>query len=384
MPIRLLTFLVMVAYVPGVPSAGNVGRWAVLALGAAWLIWKVRARPTPAHWMLLGLLAWMSLGLLWSVSPADTAGEVLQWAVLAVWFMIAAEEPDLQPLAEGLLAGVAVNAAFVLAQLSGWDPVTVYQPNVGLFVSRNVSVEVGIVAFFMALWYERYWGLLGASVLIVAGGGAEGLVMFLAAGTFLFFLSLDRLGGWRPFVASAVTMALFSGAVLGSPHLAARLPIWEYAISWWQPLGYGLGSFGALRGHDFEFAHNEFLHYAFELGLGVVLMIGVIWYAFLAADVPGRVALAALLAAAAVWYPLHQPATGFLFAVLAGHLCGARGRDVRTQYQSRVDRGEGSAYGANHVALLSPGASGAGRHPLSLGPEHTPGSPSLSARGRGQ
>lgn len=372
MPFRALTFLLMVAYVPMVPSSGNVGRWAVLSLGAALMIWTVRVRSTPAHWMLLGLLTWMALGLLWSVSPADTVGELFQWTVLAVMFLVAAETEDLAPAVEGLLAGVLVNAGFVGIQLSNINIVDAYQPNVGLFVSRNVSVEVGVVAAILALGYRLWWGLPAALTLVLAGGGLEGALMVLCAGAFLLLTrEALKLGSLWYLVAAAWVGPLVLLAYFEAPHLTARLPIWQYVIEYLQPFGYGLGSFGALRGHDFEFAHNEFLHYSFELGLGVLPLIGIMVYAFLASDVTGRVAVSALTAAMLVWFPLHHPATGLLFVLLAGHLCGVRGRYVLAQRQGRAaNRPSGEV-----IAAVYPGPSGAarpGRVPLPMGQEPTP------------
>jgi hypothetical protein len=104
-----------------------------------------------------------------------------------------------------------------------------------------------------------------------------------------------------------------------------RIEIWQDAISGVSMLGNGLGAFTAHFPH-WEYAHSDLLQSLCELGIGTV---GPVVCCVLAFQAPGhrpeKAALAVLAIEATVSFPLHLPATGFLFALLAGWLGGRRG-----------------------------------------------------------
>lgn len=324
-------FLTATAYAPGLPSAANVGRWLVVGVGAAVMIWWVRLRPSPGHWMGFLLLAWMAMGIQWSISPADTLGELLQWCVLGAIFCIAAEVEDLTPAIRAFCWGITATVPLVIAQALGYQPVwnhMVVSP-VGLFMTKNMLVEVAALAAVAALTYRLRWCLPGPAFCVGAAGGREGVLMIGAGLATWGFFALPRPGriGAAALVVAAAVMTYpqldFTHAGPRWTYMMDRFEIWQYTLDMITPLGWGLGSFGALT--TYEFAHSELLQYAYELGAGVLLLIGVFAHA-LSNNGPARPPLAALTAACLVWFPLHAPGPAMVGALLAGHLCGSRGR----------------------------------------------------------
>lgn len=375
MNLALLTLSMTLAYVPGIPSAAHAGRWVVLALGAAILVWGVRVRPTVAHWMGLLLLVWMALGVSWAFSPADALGDLWRWTAAAVLFCVAAETTDLTPALKALVIGVSVSAPFSISQALGYPLVlTLGDANLatGLWLSKNCMAEVAAVALIVAASLRLWWGLPGPLVCLALVGGREGVLMMAAAiGTLVW----GRINWTQRIVGlTACSILVALAATRSAPgqwgFINDRLEIWAWTADHLSLTGWGLGSFASAR-PDYEFSHNELLQYAFELGLGVLPLIGVVWYALASnRGGPEEAALAALLAAAAVWFPLHAPATVLLFAVLAGYLCGRRGRAVRTQSQGRAARQPGAEPDLSGLGIGALVPADTRRWDLAPGPQH--------------
>jgi len=356
-PLAVLTFAVSTAYLPGVVTATQAGRWAVLTAALFLLLRRGHDAIGPAHVMLLALLAWCALGLVWTITPWDTAGEWRELALFAGVFFLATRERDLVPFWKALALGIAASLPFAAAQALGYQPVeniAVGLRPVGLFLSGNVVNEVCAVALVGCV-LNRLWLYAVAPVsLLAANPSREGAFALLAGGGVWLWLLAGRndrillaaLGGL------AATCAVASGTLLDGYsvlHLGDRLEIWAVAVQNTTLLGRGLGSFSALfdgwtaiAGHPlngYEFAHDEPAQYLFELGIGAPLLLGVVAYAFYWRNVdyvPEVAAFAAWFACALVWFPLHEPVAGFIGAALVGHLCGAHDRVRGNAARSRA------------------------------------------------
>jgi hypothetical protein len=376
MPLAVLTFLTSLAYVPDLPSASYVGRWVVMAVGASVLVWSVRARMTPGHWMGLGFLTWCFLGLYWTVSPLDTLGELWHWCVAGALFLIAAEQDDLSPVIKALALGVTVSTIVTLAHTVGLYRMPQLGNFAGLWSFRNTTVEMTAVALVGAAGLRFWWGVPGPLLgLYLAGSGTrEGILMILAAVVAWAWVTADLKG--RLVQATVVlfwlAVAWWGDYASGLFKIWDRLEIWGFALSHLHVLGWGLNTFGALR-PDYEFAHNEVIQYLFELGVGVTFMIGVVLYALSAARTLERVMLLALGASALVWFPLHVPGTVLVGVVLAGFLCGARHRAIRLERVGRDGVHSGRHDPEPHYVGAPTEFDVLGRD-LSAGPQPAPGS----------
>ena len=397
----LWAFGVTVAYFPLLPSAATYGRHVALGLGAAALLPRARVAATPGHLMIAGLLAWMACGFLWTTSWLDTAGELALWAMLAAAFVVAFDLPDLDDVWTGFCAGMVISVAFSIAQASGFSLVwSIYREPVGLFLSKNMATDVSVLAVIACLSRSRAVFMPAAAVSLFLVGGRSA---FLALGCAAFAWAWLTFPGRRPAIAAAAGAVIAISiplALLGVFGLYEdRLEIWTLVVRHLSILGDGLGTF-AVAAPGLEYAHNEFLHYAFELGIGSVLLWGIFVYALGSGPILERVALVALLAESFVWFPLHAPVPAFLGMVLAGHLCGVRHRASVAERARGVARPlglfdglppfVGALHEADHPRLREDGRGGAdvrstvrGRWPVSVRPEDPVGSGAVRGPVRG-
>ena len=397
----LWSFGVTVAYVPFIPSGSTYGRYAFLGLGAAALLSRARIVLSPGHLMVAALLTWMCCGFLWTTSALDTAGEIVVWVMLAAAFCVAFDLPDLDDVWTGFCAGVLVSACFALAQAHGANPVwSIYKDPVGLFLSKNMATDVAVLALiascarprlvFMPAALVSLWLVGGRSAVLALGCAGFAFAWFTVPGRRLTIVGVAL-------ACSATIAAIASTGAFGL--YADRLEIWTLVARHLSLVGHGLGTF-AVAAPGLEYAHNEFLHYGFELGIGSVLLWGIFVYALGSGPILERVALVAILAESLVWFPLHAPVPAFLGMVLAGHLCGVRHRAGVYERARGMARslglfdGEptfaGSLHEADHRRLREDGRGGAdlrptvrGRWPISARPEDSVGTGAVRSAVRG-
>lgn len=403
--VAVWAFLATAAFVPLIPSGSTYGRDAAIALGAALLIWRSRVALSPGHLMLACLLAWIALGFLWTTSSWDTAGELVRWSIFAAVFCVAFDLDDLDPLWTGVGAGMAVSAIFAIGQHFGvrptWfssaDPVlSVYAGHwsiydgpgsVGLFLSKNMAADAATLAVVGCCTKSRWVFLPAAVSSLWLVGGRTGIVAIIAAGIAWAWITFP---GRRAAIAAAVLAiglcALPIALTGGFGIYNDRLEIWAVVVRNLTMLGYGAGTF-ASAAPGLEFAHNEFLHYWFELGIGSVFLWGTFAYALASGPVIERCVLVALLTSCLVWFPLHAPLPAFVGLAVAGHLCGRRHRAHALERARGMARSLGlfdgqPAFGgamqeADVAVLRTHGfggpdvrATNQGRWPVSSRPEH--------------
>ena len=96
----------------------------MLWIGSALLLFLVR-RPLLGAGYLWGavLIAWAVVGLLWSASPYDTAGESCDRLAMAGISLAASQCRDPETVLAGLVCGLCISAPFALMQIQGATPV---------------------------------------------------------------------------------------------------------------------------------------------------------------------------------------------------------------------------------------------------------------------
>jgi hypothetical protein len=341
MPLAILTFLVSVAYIPGVPSHTTVGRWFVMGVGVAYLIRRASIHAGIGHWMGAAFLVWCMASLAWSASPNDTIGMTIQMLILAGVFCLAAEEKDLSLCFEALAAGMVISAAFGVFQIFGFRPTEQATGGAaGLFASKNTLAETAAVALVGVIALRKWAYLPGVAFAAIAPLSRGALVALAAIGGWTAISMLETaakramavLAGGLVVVGLIALDAWMNGSRLES--LNERLMFWQVTAANLTALGYGLGSYSVIL-PTWEHAHNEFLEYGFDLGLGALLLGGIIVHAFRSKQGTERAALAALMVAAFFSFPFHEPAAMFLVALLAGHLCGSHDRCGVDEYGGR-------------------------------------------------
>jgi hypothetical protein len=325
----LLAFLATALYWPRVEGAVTTPRWALLAIAVPWLLREQRS--TAAHVAGGVFLLWAGLTMAWNPAPLDGFGALLTLFVLACCFCLGTQLASLRPVIIGGAAALGISSVIAIAQYVGLHPILTQTVVSGLFVNGNFMAEAAAMVLVAAVAERLWWvlpGVLPALVLPFARGAA------LACGVALI-VHFRRSAFLWSVVGGAVTATALYIAVKGGADISERLTIWQSTLNGVTLFGHGIGSFWSvypaydLRGavtSTPEFAHNEFLHVAFELGI-VGLVLFVTFCVTLAGPLDtARLVLIVVLVESLFEFPLHEPTTAFLGMVAAG--CAVRNRFV--------------------------------------------------------
>lgn len=294
-------------------------RWALVAAGVALALMHPTSEERPSFaW--IGLpLAGVLASLAWTPDVLTGADEALHLAILGAAFALGASVASPAPAWRGIELGVALCLPVVVLQFLGFDLLPQYGVPSGLFGNKNMMAEAALVALVTASAIGA-WGFAAAAGLVVALTFSKAVIIGAAVAL--------AVATWRksPARAAAIVAVVFLGLVAvllsGSGSLDARLAIWEPAAADLRVFGHGIGAFSATYPQA-EYAHNELLHYAYELGVLAVPGLAVFAFA-LGGSGPERLVLVALGVVGLFSFPLHMPLTGFAAALAAGHL--VRGR----------------------------------------------------------
>lgn len=370
MSLVLIMLAATLAYVPGIPSAAVTPRWTGVAVIAALGTWTISAvRMTPGHWFGLALIVWALIGLMWSASPVDSVGAILQLMILAMVFCLAADHQDLGRAWLAFVIGANVNAAVVVAQwATGHDLVSVFPGGgyPGLFFNRDMASEVLALGVVVAICQRLWWAVPGSAAgLLIAGGRGASITLMIMGVVWIW----RRRSAW--WLLAYVPLIVWAAGVaatmsINTPSLIHRLEIWKVTIDNLTLAGWGIGTFAELL-PEYEYAHSEPLHLAFELGVGSVFAIMVFVDGLVRGnDVTCKMALAAVAGFAAVSFPLHMPATAVIAAMCAGHLCGSGHRLRAAQPARRADDPSGAVSSFGYRAESTDGAFANRIGPLSV------------------
>lgn len=334
--IHLLTVAGGLLYGLGTLSA-TIPRWTILYLFVAYVLvkWAWTGKGPSgevAQWTGV-LVGYFGLSLLWSDDWREGVVHFVNAACLGVLFLyVRHEKPNL-----GWSVVVTGLGAILLAFMFPEDQ--------GGFGNRNFITEYLLLAiplsFLTPLWVALPFSA-GAMVYLVFFNASH--IEFLViigwlAGLFCFLTSAKR---WECFALIALGLiAVF--VLVPAPHFMARYELWLNTLAmWWDApfFGVGVGGFDAayhlVRDFHTRFlgaytilaspadyagaAHNEFLQILAELGLvGFALCLG--WFACsikLHRGRPETWALLALGVMCLIGFPLQNPATAILAAMVLG------------------------------------------------------------------
>lgn len=323
----LVGFLATALYWPGASGAATTPRWVTLLLIVPWLVREQRI--TLAHAVGAVLLGYAALSLAWTSALLDAINQVFILLLWAALFCFGAQTADLRRFYLGCACGIGLSSAVAVAQLLGWHPLPELPGNgpAGLFVNGNYLAEAAALVAIALISERLWWWLIPVAPALLLVRSGRGALLAVAVAMVAWLWGRSRL-------ASALLVGVIAGSGIilmlhasGDPSSTERLLIWRSTwagVTWF---GHGLGSFFSgypvfdLRVNQYaypEYAHNEFLHAAFELGVpGVLLMVG-FWAAVMAGPLnTARVVVIGLLTEMCFAYPLHLPSTaavGFLAA----------------------------------------------------------------------
>lgn len=331
MPASVLSFLIAVAFWPGIAGAATVPRWALAALSlyflspwclpfVAWCFWKLDFDQA-MHWTILcGALSWGARDgndAFWRLDVG--AGSPLRRDAIIQAFCL----------------GIAVSSVLAIMQSLGYVGVPQIVAPSGLFLNKNTMGEAAAVAFAASLlarrperwsWLSaaRYWwpALMTLPAIVLSGARAAQIASFTA-----FWLWLPW--RWRLLAGGlALVLLPFVWPTMFGPHLnslAQRMVLWNDALTALSPWGLGDYDFSTVQ-HREPYLHNDWLQFVYELGVVGAAPVLVI----VAVTVRGGAVFSVpVVVIASFGFPLHMPATGWLIAYLCGAYLRCRTDDDR-------------------------------------------------------
>lgn len=318
----VLAFLIAVAFWPGLVDPAMAPKWAVIAVGASFLL---LGRKVDAYVVGLAAIAVViaAASLMWAPSVINGVDELVHLMILAVVFCLGASVDDLTPVWKGLAVGVLASSGVAVAQLMGWSGVAQEVPVAGLYMNKNLFAEAGMVAL-VAMLSQRMWFLAIGPFAAVVIGGSRAVWLALATAAVCVLWGRDRKAAVAVSLMVAGLLALFVYG--GSYSVSERLAFWRETLSGATLFGHGLGSFATTYPHA-EFAHNEYAQMVYEYGvMAAWFMTPMIAIIILASPdhETERIVLLAVCVVAMFSFPFHMPVTGFAAALAAGHIAGAR------------------------------------------------------------
>ena len=337
----ILGFLLAVAYDPYIFNAATTPRWALLAavLPAACMF------RSPSHCTMLHLigtlfLAWTITTLAWTPNLPDAFGSLIRLAILAMAFMYGTTI-RLDRLFAGLALGLMISSLIVMSPLKEFFPHPLVSiENEGLFGNRNMLAEAAVLTLIGCIAYRAWIFIPGLAPAILIQPISRGALLggLVAFGSWLWSRSRPACAAY--FILLCIgTAAYLEFTPRSMASTEERLQLWQGTIAGLSVFGHGIGSFYTLfpflTSHwDMtlirpEHAHNDLLEIAFETGLiGAILSALFAITAIGMADTKERAILVAFLTIGLFSFPISIATTGFIAAIVAGHVAG-RGASLR-------------------------------------------------------
>jgi hypothetical protein len=321
----VLAFLVSVAFWPWLIQPATVPRWAVVAVGLPCFS-RLDLGRVPVWALALGVIgfAWAAIGVDQNAGQLD----LIEMAILGVAFIAGCGARDLTPVMFGFTAGAVINSAVMAAQFWGWTGLPQDVAPGGLFMNREMLAEF-VAPIFVWLVVTQRW-FLGFCVSLPC--------LLLGERAAALSVALGWLYGWQAKLWQKV-LILGGIAVWGALSIIAAIPeklmtaharegMWMQAVNGATILGRGLGWYngaGTFWAVDDRWAHSDVLQGFAELGAPSLAFVALAAVAFFRSrDRNAKAVMVALFVQAAISFPLHQPATGVMFAIVAGFLAGSR------------------------------------------------------------
>lgn len=336
----LTGFTVSAAYWPGMLSAVFVPRWAAIAVLIP-LLWRVdlKAISPRVACILFVAVACSALSLVQSPSLLTGLHEFFFVLILSVAFLAAAGVDRLDDVMAGLGAGLSLSSLLIIGQLYGWSPVVQSAPPAGLFYNSEILAELAALVLVWGI-VRRNWWIVAATLLPVVACDSR-IAVFTVLIALAYAYMPRRMIWWG--IGALVVLAPAALFLVGMDKAGSalhRFVLWGATVMAIEPIGNGLGWFEATH-PLMQFAHSDVLQIVAEIGVSAIILLFLPWW--ILREKLGHVAERAVFVGVCfqmlVSFPLQFPATGFVAAMVAGHLLG-HGSLVRVgQHHRRTDDG---------------------------------------------
>jgi O-antigen ligase len=329
----LFGFALTALFVPDWSGAATTPRWALAAVVLPLLMRRNGAPFTAAHMFGLLFVAYAAASVLWAPHKWEALDALLKLIVLAEAFVLGSQMNDVRPVVSGAALGLGVSSAVIVLGIQ--VPQTSDYP-AGLFVNSNALGEIAALVLVGALVHRIWWAVPLIAPALIASH-CRGAFLALAGAAIIWVWSRSR-----SVAVALVIIGLAAAAWMGSSESAQqRIDMWAVIVPQLTVMGKGIGSFYTLfplfSSFDTllqrpEHLHNDWLEFAFELGVvGAVLCSAFLWSA-------RSIVLAVLVVEAIFGFPLHLAATAVLGGIMSGHAVRDRRslRDSLAQWRGAV------------------------------------------------
>lgn len=338
-------FFLTIFVIPGFPSGALVGRWGLLAVTCAFLLFRCQL-----SWGAIALLAYLALMGYAAPVGFEALNLYCHAILLVILFCYAKQMIDLRKVAIGTGLGMAVNSAFMVVQhFNGLWWIPSLTPDGGLYFNHNMAGEAAGMILALVVGYRLWWLVPG--ILPTVYFGARSPLLGLGIAGFAWTWGKSKL------LATAILLLVPFGIYATHPEyitqslggwtgpfttMLNRFGTWDDAIHGFTVFGQGLGSwivnFPLYQRHTsplelrWENAHNDAIQIIFELGIvGAALCAAFVYRLAIAERRPEFYALVVFSVEGLFGFPLYTPVTGALAAVCAGYLF-SRGRYLRDDF----------------------------------------------------
>lgn len=319
----LLSFLIPIAYIPGITGAALATGWAVMSVGLPVVTWREGSKMASPVPLLCGLAFGLYVlnSFAWVDNPETGLSTVWQYALMAGAFYAGTQLLNLRKVTIGLALGFGISSLLAVGQLLGLDWIIEYIPcrPSGLMFNPIILGEGCALTILLCLSHRMWW---------LAGLLSPGLLLSQSRAAFLA-LAVGLVLGWcRPSQSALYSAAcpLTFTALIAHDHADDfRWMVWRVLYHFLDFWGHGAGSIEAViikfNGTLYApgYAHNEFLDLTYQYGVGAIPAILILlapatrvqnaWGCYMG-----------FLICSLFSFPLHSPPLAFIGMVVAGHI----------------------------------------------------------------
>ena len=326
----LTALLVSIAFVPTIVGGNHNPRWWVMAILLPWqLLFIHDIRASWGHVLGAVFLAWICLSLAWTINPQGGLGDAAHWLLLGAAFCLGSATENLRPLVRGAAIGIGINAAFAVLQWLLQNPTVLGNGYgwSGLFVNHNLLAEASVAVLIACIAWEEWYLLAGPVIALGLSFSRASLIALVVPLCF----KVSRMAG---FAVMALFVGVLAYVAVFHTDLSAHVRLFNASNILNDLVWNGHGAAGFRQNWVVnDYAHNDFLQAGCEFGIGALALVALCVHALLLgqhrSDSRCAYVLASILICACFGFSLQMPFTGFLGAVMAGHLC-RRGNNLCT------------------------------------------------------
>ncbi len=320
-PLFLLGFGITTIYIPGVLGASVPTGWFLLFIVMPLIAWSIKFEFSYGFL----LICYATLSLLWTENFNIGFFLLLQMIALGLVYCLGKSIKDPKPVFIGLALGLGISGVIaILQKYFEFKFVFVNGIVAGLFVNPNVFSETSVVILLCLLVSKLYWWIPVTLPGILIVHSRTGLLA-LGVGLFTWLFNKNRYFALLSLLGVALLSTIFYWNSFSISSIIERFDLWKDTIKGFSVRGNGIGSFEILFPNYAvnidtsvarpRYAHNDLLQLIFDLGVGSVFILPLLWIKIKNEYSP---ILYGIGIVASLSFAFHMPALAFIGCLVAG------------------------------------------------------------------